>query len=390
MQKIFLKVGKDKRLRAGHLWVFSNEIREIPAGVLPGDVVEVLSLQGYSYGLAFFNPHSLLSCRLLKTDNPNINESFFADRLRSALQLRRQLFKGSDVYRLVFGESDLLPGLVIDRYGDFFVLQTLTWGMELRIPQITGALLEVFPQAKGVLEKNDARLRSLENLPQSEKVLSGSIPPETEIQLEHVNWRLSLLQGQKTGFFLDQRLNRVSIEKFSAGKKVLDCYCNQGGFAIHAGRAGADEVTAVDISQPAIEIARKNAALNNLPSINFVKEDVADYLAAAANRDKKWDMIILDPPSFTKSKKTINTARKGYEKINKLAVQCLVDGGTLVTASCSHHISESDFLQTVQTAANKSGKQLLMLFRGLQSPDHPVLLSMPETRYLKFFIFRVI
>lgn len=373
----------------GHLWVFSNEIAAMPA--LPsGEIVRVESADGESFGTGLFNPASLIAVRLLQSDDDVVDRAFFVDRFESARRYRERLLCNEQAYRFVFGESDFVPGLIIDRYGDYFALQVLSAGMEQRLPSIVEALRSVFPEAKGIVEKNNSQLREREGLELREGVLWGDIPEEVIIEENGILYGINLLQGQKTGYFLDQKLNRKRVQELAKGLRVLDCFTNQGGFALNAAKGGAAHVLGLDSSAQAVERCRRNVELNGFSGVEFAEEEVFAYLQRAVAAKEQWDMVILDPPAFTKSRKQVRAAQRGYEKINRLGLQLLPSEGLLVTGSCSHHISEELFLSVVYEQALREGRQLRLVFRGNQAPDHPVLFSMPETLYLKFFIFEVL
>lgn len=384
-----LKKNHDRRVRTGHLWVFSNEVAEMPE--LPaGALVEVQAHDGESFGTGLFNPASLIAVRLLQSDDTELDLAFFTERFESAKRYRERIFSGEHAYRFVFGESDFLPGLIIDRYDGYFAFQVLSAGMEQRIPLIIEALLRVFPEAKGIIEKNTSRLREIEGLELREGVLWGEVPDEILMQENGITFGINLPQGQKTGYFLDQKLNRRRVQELAKGLRVLDCFTNQGGFALNAARGGASHVLGIDSSAQAIERCRRNVELNGFSNIEFAEEEVFDYLKREVDAGSKWDMVVLDPPAFTKSRKQIHAAKRGYEKINRLGIQLLPPEGLLVTGSCSHHISDEVFLDIVYEQALREGRQLRLVFRGNQSPDHPVLFSMPETLYLKFLVFEVL
>jgi 23S rRNA (cytosine1962-C5)-methyltransferase len=424
-----LKKKGDERIRSGHHWVFSNELQHVPTDLATGSLVEVRDSAGRSHGSALFNPHSLIAARLLKTHATTLDAALITERLRHAERFRSRLFahdtqnsQGAQnshspqtAYRLAFGESDLLPGLIIDRYGepqadgsvhDYFALQTLAAGMDTRKEAVVEALRAVFPTARAIIEKNNSALRKLEGLELHESVLwsaaqaddgSWSAPDEVQMRENGLTYAVSLLHGQKTGYFLDQKLNRQRVQDLASGLRVLDCFTNQGGFALNAARGGATHVLGLDSSASAIARCRTNARLNHFENLaQFETEEVFDFLAAEARRAtddpawKPWDCIILDPPAFTKSRKTIPVAKRGYAKINRLALKLLPAGGILATGSCSHHISEDMFLRIIQEQAFLERRELRLIFHGTQSPCHPILVGMPETRYLKFFMFEVL
>lgn len=387
IRTISLKRNADNRIKFGHLWVFSNELQEIPK-LQPGVVVKVVDSNQKSYGFGFYNPASLISVRLLKTEIfPSVQ--LFIERIAIAKALRQSLLGDIEMCRLVFGESDLLPGLIIDKYSNYFAIQILSAGMELMKSEIVQALLDIFPETKGIIEKNDTKLREIEGLPLISTVLFGEIPEKFISQEQGVQLELSLSEGQKTGYFLDQRINRKFVRTISRGLSVLDCYTNQGGFALNAGIGGAERIAAIDCSETALNAVSRNAELNGL-KIETIKADVAEYLSKAVERNEKWDMIILDPPAFAKNRKSVPKAKAAYAKINRLAMKMLNPNGYLIASSCSHHVFEDVFKDAIYRESCKLGKQLKQVYRGGQSPDHPILLSLPETQYLKFFVFQVV
>lgn len=388
MTALHLKKHHDRRIQSGHPWVFSNELTEIPP-VAPGSIVEVFSHAGKSYGSGLYNPNSLIAVRLLGEKVREVSTSFFIERIGKAQQLRKQIMMGEISYRLVFGESDFLPGVVIDRFGDYFSLQILSAGMDSQLSNIIEALLHLFPETKGIIEKNTSHLRQLEGLELREGIVYGSVPDAIEIIENGVRISLSLVGGQKTGYFLDQKHNRVRLREISKELRVLDCFCNQGGFVLNAGVGGAKEVLGIDSSETAIAAATHNTKINNLSNVSFQKADVFEFLASEVRNKSSWDCIVLDPPSFTKSKKNVGAAKKGYAEINKLALQLLKKGGILVSASCSQHIYEDTLLEIIHSEAVKLNTPIRLIYKGGQSPDHPIIVGMPETQYLKFFMFAV-
>lgn len=387
--KVHLKAYADKRLKNGHLWVFSNELSHVPKDIPIGSIVEVMNGKGTSFGLGFYNPNSLISVRLLNT-HAFIDEKFFFNRINQALEFRKMLFPNIDNYRLIFGESDGLPGLVVDRYGDYLSIQSLSSGIEVNMPIIIDALLKAFPNTKGIIAKNISRLRLIENLEQKEEVLYGEIPEEIFITENGVKLSLNLVSGQKTGYFLDQKVNRKFLQSISKGKSVLDCFCNQGGFALNSALAGASKALGIDSSKDAIASSLKNKEINNFTNVDFQVKEVFDYLEKGAAENEKWDIIVLDPPAFAKKRKEVGAAKHGYSKINRLALEMLNNNGILISSSCSQAVEEETFLELITREAAKQRKQLQLVFRGGQSPCHPILMSMPETNYLKFFAFKVI
>ncbi len=386
MKKIIkLKKGEDKRILSGHLWVFSNEIQEIQSGLQAGDVVDLRKNSGEFLGKGFYNPNSLIAFRLLTTQDEDIDFQFYKSRIEKSWSLRKKLFDNAESFRLVYGESDFLPGLIIDKYNDYFSIQTFSYGMDKHITLICDVLESIFKPA-GIIRRDESPLRSLEGLTEIKEVVQGKIDP-TIITENEIKYQVDLSAGQKTGFFMDQRENRSAIRRYVKNAKVLDCFCNDGGFALNAGFTGAANVFGIDISESAVKRAQQNAELNQLADVcKFQKSDVFDFLKST---DKKYDVVILDPPSFTKSKKNIITAKHGYKQINSNAIRLLNSGGILATASCSHHIDEALFMEVIIKSAKEAGKKIRLLeWRGA-SPDHPVLPAMPETKYLKFGIFEV-
>lgn len=386
-QHVILKKNEDRRLLGGHQWIFSNELHRIVGEPKSGEIVEILRSDGRSLGIGMYNPSSLIAVRFLSPSIEPIDASYIERKIAAAAALRARLYPQSDTYRVVNSESDFLPGLVVDRYGDLLSVQTFSAGMETRLPMICDVLETLFHPV-GIVERNESPLRILEGLEVRKGILRGSVHPVT-IDLNGVRFAVDILGGQKSGFFLDQRENRASIRPFVAGASVLDCFCNEGGFGLYAAKYGAASVDSVDISADAIERAGQNAALNGLTTVSFHTEDVFPFLERSVQEGKKWDVVILDPPSFTKSKKTVATAIKGYKEINTNGIRLTAPGGILVTASCSHHVDRDTFLSIVQESSMRAGRRIQLLHLAGAAPDHPTLPAMPETQYLKFALFRV-
>jgi len=387
-QQVLLRRKEDRRIRSGHPWVFSNEIRETKGSPGAGDLVSVLDAGGRSLGVGFYHPHSLIAVRLLASEGEEIDRGFFHRRISAALETRQRLFGTGTVYRLVHGEADFLPGLVIDRYNDLLVIQTTSAGMDRQLPLLC-AILEEILHPEAIIERNESPLRDLEGLPHRTGFLTGSAQ-ETDIELDGVVYRVDTLEGQKTGFFLDQRDNRTAVGGLASGLSVLDCFCNEGGFALTAARAGAAEVTGVDVSARAVERARLNAERNGLRHATFVEGDVFAYLKEVRAAGQSFDLVVLDPPSFTRNRKTVPQARQGYLDLHRSALAVLRRPGLLCTASCSYHITPDTFLEIIDRACREAGRPAQLLeWRGA-SADHPVLPAVPETRYLKFGIFRIL
>ncbi len=383
--QIVLKKNEEHRIAAGHQWVFSNEIASLRGTPETGEIIELLRHDQKFLGLGFYHPHSLIAFRFLTSEPEEIGFGFFEKRIQQALTLRQKLYPGAESFRLVHGEGDFLPGLIIDKFNEFISMQVLSAGMEKQTDLLCDVLETLF-HPKAIVARNDAALRTLEELPLEKKVLRGN----TGITIidDGVKFEVDVLNGQKTGFFLDQRENRKAIHRYAIGGTVLDCFCNEGGFALNAASAKAASVRGMDISEIAIAKAKVNARLNSA-AVEFEIGDVPETLKLLGEKIKKFDMVILDPPSFTKSKKNIPAALRGYKDINAAAMRLVNPGGFLVTASCSHHITEDGFLSAIEQAAVKAKRNVQLLEFSGAAPDHPVIPAMPETKYLKFAIFAV-
>lgn len=384
---VILKKNEDRRLLGGHQWIFSNELHRIVGEPKSGEIVEILRSDGRSLGIGMYNSSSLIAVRFLSPSIEPIDASFFEKKVRAAFSLRTRLFPGSDTYRVVNGESDFLPGLIVDRYGPYLSIQTFSAGMDSRLSIICDVLESIVHPA-GIVERNESPLRLLEGLEPRKGILRGTADVVT-IDLNGVRFSVDILGGQKSGFFLDQRNNRSSIAPFVNNATVLDCFCNDGGFGLYAAKYGASSVDSVDISADAIANAQHNAALNGLTTLRYHTEDVFAFLERSIKEGKKWDVVILDPPSFTKSKKTVATAVKGYKEINSGGIRLTAPNGIFITASCSHHVDRDSFLNIIQESSVKAGRRIQLLHFSGAAPDHPTLPSMPETQYLKFAVIRV-
>ena len=354
---------------------------------LPGHAVQVLDPRNRFLGIAHYSSTSQICLRLLTTRQEPIDHAFFARRIREADAFRRTVVTESDAYRVVFGEADLMGGLVIDRYADHLVLQTLDQGMDLAKDTIAACLTEIFAPASIVL-RNDVAVRKHENLPLETRVITGVDPGKVEVRMNRLRLAADLVHGQKTGVYLDQRENYIAAARYAHGR-ALDCFTSTGGFALHmAGKC--ESVLAIDSSGAAIEAARQNAVSNSISNIEFREANAFDFLAAQAGHGPKYSTIVLDPPAFTKSRSAIDSAARGYKEINLRALKLLEPGGTLVTCSCSHHISEAMLLEILADASLDAGKTLRVIERRTQSADHPILLTVPETLYLKCLIVQAI
>ena len=374
------------RLDRGHPWIYRSDVEKAPASLAGGEVVAVLDGRRRFQGKAFWSARSQIALRLLTRDEVPVDEGFFADRLALAAALREQVFPGEPALRLVHGEADLLPGLVVDRYGKVAVVQTLVPGTERLKPFLSELLATAFG-AEAVLERNDVRVRELEGLPLQKGLLRGTLPGPVEYREGEVRMRLDLLGGQKTGAFLDQRENHLRAGEYARGR-CLDCFSYAGGFALQLARRAA-EVTAVEMQPAASALLRENVDLNGARNLQVVERNAFDFLRDEAEREPAWDLVVLDPPAFARNKQSVPAARRGYKEVNLRALQIIRPGGLLLTASCSYHVSEAMFEEILLDAANDAGRPLQILERRGAGRDHPVLLGAPETRYLKLLVARV-
>ncbi len=369
------------RISSGHPWIFRSDVLET-AEAAGGDAVRVTEQNGRFVGVAHYSSASQIALRLLSPKPIEIDQEFFRERLLAALQHRQRVLPGATTYRLVHGEADFLPALVIDRYGDYFAIQMLDQGMDRAEAMIVAALQDLFAPA-GMVARNDAAVRSQENLPRETRRLTGEIPDLIEVEVNGLRLHADLLHGQKTGIFLDQQKNYQAAAQYAAGR-VLDCFTSTGGFALHMA-ANAEHVEALDSSAPALATAKRNAEANGIRNVEFREADVFEFLSTTKRR---FQTIVLDPPAFTKSRAQVGNALRGYKEINLRALKQLEPGGVLVTCSCSHHVSEADLLEVTAKASLDAGRTLRVLERRTQAPDHPVLLTVPETHYLKCIILQ--
>jgi len=349
--------------------------------------VEVRDPRGKILGTAHYSSQSQITLRLLSSKVEEIGRNFLLERIRKASEYRQRVVTGTEAYRLVFGEADQLPGLVIDRYGDCFAVQLLTQGMDRCRGLIVDCLQELF-SPKAVVARNEASVRKQEGLVQETLLLSGELPDRVALQMNGFAWSIDLLHGQKTGIFLDQRENYLAAAKYAHGR-ALDCFTCNGGFALHLAKT-CESVEAIDSSATALETAEANKRLNQMDNVVFREEDVFDALARFAGARRHFDTIVLDPPAFTKSRAAIEGAVRGYKEINQKALRLLDSGGILITCSCSHHFSEALLLETLASAALDTGRTLRVIERRTQALDHPILLTVPETLYLKCVIVQVL
>lgn len=371
------------RVASGHPWIFASDVAD-RGEAQPGDAVKVADPRGRPIGVAHYSSTSQITLRLLSSKPEPIDQEFFRRRLSAAIRHRERVVKDSNACRLVFSEADLLPGLIVDRYDAYLVIQTLSQGMDRARDLIVHCLKELVSPA-GILARNDAAVRKLESLPLEVVVLSGEVPERVAIEMNGLHLEADLLKGQKTGVYLDQRENYIAAASHAHGR-VLDCFTSTGGFALHTARR-AESVEAVDSSANALATAESNARANSISNIQFRQADVFDFLSGI---DRKYGTIVLDPPAFAKSRKMLDDAAKGYKEINLRALKLLEPGGILVTCSCSHHVSEAMLFEIVAEAALDAGKTLRVLERRTQAADHPILLTVPETLYLKCQILEVL
>jgi 23S rRNA (cytosine1962-C5)-methyltransferase len=390
MPRLLLRPGHDRRLRAGHPWIFSNEIERIDGIPSDGDAVLVFSARGDCLGTAYYNPHSLIAGRLLSRRPEAIDTvEFFRERLAAAIAYRRRLYGELATLRLVHGEGDGLPGLVVDRYGEVLSIQLLTLGMDRRRAPILQALRELLAPA-AIVARNDVAVRELEGLPQQVELLYGELPPEVLIDEHGLRFRVDVTGGQKTGHFLDQKENHLALRGRVAGERVLDLFCYSGSWSLHAAHFGAREVIGVDISAGAIALAEENARRNQLQATcSFVRADGFDLLRDWSRSGERFGTVVLDPPAFVKSKKKLAEAIRGYLTINRRAMELVAPGGALFTCSCSHHLQREDFLDLLRQAAVQAGRNARLLELRGQAFDHPVLLACPETDYLKCAVLQL-
>lgn len=386
---VYLKRERRPRIELGHPWIYQSEIGRVAGQAAAGDIVSVYNHTGNFVGVGYFNPASQIAVRLLTRGEEVIDQDFFRRRLQQALDLRSRIVQQSNAYRLVHAEADLLPGLVIDVYDRVAVVQFLTVGMEVRREQVLSALRELLPIA-GIYERSDVHVRELEGLEQQSGFIGPEFDPLVQVEENGFPILVDVQGGQKTGYFLDQRENRAAIAPFVAGATVLDCFSHTGSFAVHAARYGAKQVRVVDISRSAIELAQRNADLNNATAqMDFVVANAFDFLRNETDAGHDYDVVMLDPPAFTKSRQTVPAARRGYKEINLRGIKLAKPGGYLITSSCSHHLPREEFLQVINEAATDAHRTLQLLEYRTQAKDHPILLASAETSYLKFAIFRV-
>ena len=388
--RLRLKRNQDRRVRGGHPWIFSNEIEAIEGEVEDGDLVDVTDARGAYLGRAYHNRHSLIAARVLTRGRDAIDVAFFVKRLERALKLREAALPAARALRLVYGESDQLPGLVVDRYGDCLVAEILTLGMEKRSDLLREAIEKVF-SPRGVVRAADSPLRALEGLPLERGVWWGDVPERVEVEIEGFQVEADLVGGQKTGLFLDQRLNRRRAESHARGRRVLDLFCYQGEWSLHAARGGAARVLAVDGSEPALAAAARNLARNGFEErVTLRRGDAFEVLRELEKEGGRFGLVVLDPPALIKSRRHLAAGARAYRELNRAAMKLLEEDGTLITSSCSHHLDDPLFQQVLLEAARSAHRPFRIAEWTGASPDHPRLLAVPETHYLKCAVLQAI
>lgn len=391
---VTLKKGEGRALKAGGMWIFDNEIDTVMGSFENGDIVLVKDFDGYILGQGFINTKSKITVRMLtRKKDAVIDRDFILQRVANAWEYRKKVTDTSSC-RLIFGEADFLPGIVVDKFGDVLVVESLALGIDRLKEMIVDCIIEVLDkdhiEIRGVYERSDAKVRLNEGMERVKGFIGQPFDTRVPIEENGVRYIVDVENGQKTGFFLDQKYNRLAIQKLCRNARVLDCFTHTGSFALNAGYAGAKEVTGVDASQLAVDQATANAALNGLSdSVKFICEDVFDLLPKLEEKGEKYDVVILDPPAFTKSRSSVKNAVKGYREINLRAMKLVKDGGFLATCSCSHFMDYQLFTQTIGQAARNVHKRLRQVEYRTQAPDHPILWSADESYYLKFYIFQV-
>ena len=390
-----IKKGEARSLKAGGMWIYDNEIASITGDYQNGDIINVLDFDDYFLGYGFVNTNSKITIRILtRNRNQEINRDFIKMRVRAAWNYRKDCVDTSSC-RIIFGEADFLPGIVIDKFSDVLVVESLALGIDKLKPLILETLCEILKKdeitIRGIYERSDAKVRLQEGMERFSGFLSPKFDTMVRIEENGVKYDVNVAEGQKTGFFLDQKYNRAAISKYCKGKKVLDCFTHTGSFALNAAVHGAASVLGVDASMLAVEQARANAKLNGVENIaRFECHDVFELLPSLLEQGEQFDVVILDPPAFTKSRSSIKNATKGYREINLRGMKLVKDGGYLATCSCSHFMDQDLFIKTIKEAARGAHKRLRQVEFRTQSPDHPILFAADESYYLKFLIFQVV
>lgn len=387
---IRLARGRQGRVHSGHPWIFQGEIERVTGEYSPGDIVAVVDSRGHFLGQGYINPRSQIMVRMLTVRDEPINREFFRRRIERAWAYRQKLIPDTGSCRVIFGEADFLPGLIVDKFNDILVIQCLTLGIDRRLGEIVEILGEVL-QPGGIYERNDVPVRELEGLVQRTGYLRGKFDPRLIIEENGLRIVADVAHGQKTGYFLDQRENRRAVRSYSGGRRVLDAFCNVGGFGLNAAAGGAREVVALDASGEALAALRDNAGLNGLEGLIETREGNAfDLLRQMDAARERFDLVILDPPAFAKNKATLEGAARGYKEINLRALRMIPEGGFLVTCSCSFHMSPALFKAVVAEAALDARRRIRLIEERAQAADHPILVGYDESHYLKCLIYEVI
>ena len=387
MAKVTLRKTRETRVRGGHPWIYASEIEKVEGEFENGDIVEVCDFRGKFIGRGFYNPQSQISLRILTRNDEPCDRAFFEKRVRDAWEYRK-LLCDPESCRLIYSESDFLPGLVVDKFADVLVLQSLSLGIERVKDMLCDILMEVV-RPRGIWERSDVPVRRLEGLEQTTGLLRGEVPDRVDMVENGIHFMVDVKHGQKTGFFLDQKWNRAAMKPFCDGAKVLDCFCHNGSFSLHAAKYGAQSVLGVDISEEALDVARENARINGLDNVTFETHNCFDLLRELDDRGERFDVVILDPPAFTKNKAAVPAAVRGYKEINLRGLKLTRPGGFLVTCSCSQHILPEMFQDIVNQAARDAKKRIRLVEFRTQGYDHPILPQSVETKYLKCMIIQV-
>ena len=387
MAKVTLRKTRETRVRGGHPWIYASEIEKVEGTFENGDIVDVADFRGKFIGRGFYNPQSQISLRILTRNDEPCDRDFFARRIEEAWDYRKLLCDPMSC-RLIYSESDFLPGLVVDKFADVLVLQSLSLGIDRIKDMICDLLMEIV-QPVGIWERSDVPVRRLEGLEQTTGLLRGEVPDEVDMMENGIHFLVDVKHGQKTGFFLDQKQNRAALEPLCRGARVLDCFCHNGSFSLHAAKYGASSVLGVDISEEALEVARRNAALNGFENVTFEAHNCFDLLHELTEAGEKFDLVILDPPAFTKNKAAVPSALRGYKEINLRGMKLVRPGGFLVTCSCSQHVLPEMFQDVINQAARDTKKRIRLVEYRTQGYDHPILPQSVETKYLKTMILQV-
>ncbi|MBQ9039540.1 MAG: class I SAM-dependent rRNA methyltransferase [Clostridia bacterium] len=387
MAKVTLRKTRETRVRRGHPWIYASEIEKVEGAFDNGDIVDVADFRGKFIGRGFYNPQSQISLRILTRNDEPCDRDFFARRIQEAWDYRRLLCDPMSC-RLIYSESDFLPGLVVDKFAGVLVLQSLSLGIERIKDMICDLLMEII-QPVGIWERSDVPVRRLEGMEQTTGLLRGEVPDEVDMVENGIHFLVDVKHGQKTGFFLDQKQNRAALAPLCRDARVLDCFCHNGSFSLHAAKYGARSVLGVDISEEALEVARRNAALNGFENVTFEAHNCFDLLHELTDAGEKFDLVILDPPAFTKNKAAVPSAIRGYKEINLRGLKLVRPGGFLVTCSCSQHVLPEMFQDVINQAARDAKKRIRLVEYRTQGYDHPILPQSVETKYLKTMIIQV-